>query len=176
MQLATCNIPADVTGWWMSEKYDGVRAIWTGKQFLTRNGRPIAVPAHMLKGMPSCRLDGELWAGRGKFNHLVSVIQKKNANWARIRYMVFDAPAPVAFELRQDALQSLQGLPDWVSVVKHRRCRSHGHLSTFEAAVVWLGGEGAVLVAPNSQYRPGRSDIMVKVKRFVPDLDRSCCD
>src|SRR5262245_10672741 len=28
----------DPTGWWLSEKLDGVRAYWDGKQFLSRQG------------------------------------------------------------------------------------------------------------------------------------------
>ena len=28
----------ELTGWWMSEKLDGVRAYWDGKQFLSRQG------------------------------------------------------------------------------------------------------------------------------------------
>src|SRR6058998_2855399 len=29
---------ADLAGWWMSEKLDGVRAYWDGKQFISRLG------------------------------------------------------------------------------------------------------------------------------------------
>ncbi len=29
---------ADISGWWMSEKLDGVRAFWDGEQFLSRQG------------------------------------------------------------------------------------------------------------------------------------------
>src|SRR5438874_2417326 len=29
---------SDPAGWWLSEKLDGVRAWWTGTQFLSRNG------------------------------------------------------------------------------------------------------------------------------------------
>src|SRR3954452_1221988 len=29
---------ADLSGWWMSEKLDGVRAYWDGRQFLSRQG------------------------------------------------------------------------------------------------------------------------------------------
>src|ERR1022692_4084341 len=32
---------ANLAGWWMSEKLDGVRAYWTGKEFLSRLGNPL---------------------------------------------------------------------------------------------------------------------------------------
>src|SRR5947209_18420859 len=35
---------ADLAGWWLSEKLDGVRAYWTGQQFLSRLGNPFPVP------------------------------------------------------------------------------------------------------------------------------------
>src|ERR1700684_1914344 len=36
---------ADLTGWWMSEKLDGVRAYWDGRQVLSRVGQPLRAPA-----------------------------------------------------------------------------------------------------------------------------------
>ena len=35
---------ADLSGWWMSEKLDGVRAYWDGKQFLSRQGNCLSRP------------------------------------------------------------------------------------------------------------------------------------
>src|SRR5687768_13478754 len=34
----------DVTGWWLSEKLDGVRAYWDGTQFLSRLGNKFHPP------------------------------------------------------------------------------------------------------------------------------------
>ena len=52
---------ADLTGWWMSEKLDGVRAYWDGKQFLSRLGNLYHAPAWFIAGLPDVPLDGELW-------------------------------------------------------------------------------------------------------------------
>jgi DNA ligase-1 len=175
MKLATTLIPDDPTGWWMSEKFDGVRAIWDGSRFITRNGHQINVPGCMVEEMPDCRLDGELWMGPGSFDKLVSVIQTPRADWGDILYMAFDQPSPKPFEERQADLAALD-LPLWVNVARQTRCLGKQHLNAFERDVVARGGEGAVIVAPGSKYRPGRSDVMVKVKRLVADLDRSCCD
>ena len=57
----------DVTAYRVSEKYDGVRALWTGSQLQSRQGLPIRAPAWFTAGWPAEPLDGELWAGRGRF-------------------------------------------------------------------------------------------------------------
>ncbi len=30
----------DPEGWWISEKFDGVRALWCNSKFITKNGNP----------------------------------------------------------------------------------------------------------------------------------------
>jgi ATP-dependent DNA ligase len=42
----------DPTGWWMSEKLDGVRAYWDGKQLLSRLGNPLAAPDWFTQRFP----------------------------------------------------------------------------------------------------------------------------
>src|SRR5213078_1892631 len=54
---------ADLTDWWMSEKLDGVRAYWDGKQFLSRQGNIYHAPDWFIEGLPTVPLDGELWLG-----------------------------------------------------------------------------------------------------------------
>jgi DNA ligase-1 len=59
----------DPTGWWLSEKLDGVRAYWDGKQFISRLGNAYLAPDWFIEGLPEFPLDGELFAGRGRFQH-----------------------------------------------------------------------------------------------------------
>jgi DNA ligase-1 len=49
------------TGWWMTEKYDGMRLYWNGNQFFTRLGTILKVPEFITEQMPKVALDGELW-------------------------------------------------------------------------------------------------------------------
>ena len=42
----------DPTGWLMSEKLDGVRCYWNGKNMYTRNGNPFFAPDEFLKKLP----------------------------------------------------------------------------------------------------------------------------
>ena len=58
----------DIAGWYMSEKLDGVRAYWNGRELLSRTGNRFAAPHWFTAGFPSFELDGELWIGRGRFS------------------------------------------------------------------------------------------------------------
>ena len=64
------NSSVDVSQYLISEKYDGVRAIWDGKQLITRQGNAINAPAWFTKNLPKIAMDGELWLGRGQFDAL----------------------------------------------------------------------------------------------------------
>lgn len=179
--LLTSDLPADVTGWWVSEKYDGVRAIWNGEKLLSRNGKDLKAPVSFTSGLPKdVRLDGELWMGRGTFDQLVSVIQTKGSDWAGVLYMVFDmaSPGPV-FETRMAALLTIPlHFPHYR--VTHRKLgripklyKSSNHeLAELEKTIVRAGGEGCVIRRPGSLYRPGRVGDVIKVKRLVADIDR----
>ncbi len=84
----------DVTGWWISEKLDGVRAYWDGSQFLSRLGNTFAAPEWFTAGLPKVALDGELWLERKQFQKTVSIVRRKDQTdlWKQVRYVVFDVP------------------------------------------------------------------------------------
>lgn len=157
----------------MSEKYDGVRAIWDGEDFVSRHGKVLNVPDWFKEGMPRVRLDGELWAGRGGFEKVKGQIQrKKNKDFSGIRYMVFETcDMRESFEERMAAVERLE-LPAHAVRVKHTQSMGAEELGRQERAVVFGGGEGLVIRRPGSKYRPGRAGDVVKVKRLVADIDR----
>ena len=52
----------------MSEKLDGMRAVWDGTALYSRAGNPISMPASFAACLPPAfALDGELFLGRGRF-------------------------------------------------------------------------------------------------------------
>lgn len=51
----------DPTGWWMSEKLDGIRAYWSGSTLYTRQGNTLVAPDYWKAELPNVPLDGELW-------------------------------------------------------------------------------------------------------------------
>jgi DNA ligase-1 len=170
--LLTADLPADVSGWWVSEKYDGVRAIWTGTRLLSRNGKDLKAPEWFTRGLPQgIRLDGELWMGRGTFDQLVSVIQRKDSDWEGVRFMVFEIAGIGTFEERDNYLMGLS-LPRHAFKVSHYPLLNHRELNEWERIIVEGGGEGCVIRRPGSKYRPGRCGDVIKVKRLVADVDR----
>jgi DNA ligase-1 len=171
-QLLTSEIPADVAGWWASEKYDGIRAIWTGSRLITRHGRKINAPEWFIRDLPRyIRLDGELWMGRGTFDALRSNMQRKGSDWSGIRFMVFDLAEIGTFEDRNNELCNIK-LPAHCERVIHIPLDDNEELDLLERSVADCGGEGIVIRRPGSEYRPGRSGDVIKIKRITPDVDR----
>lgn len=168
--LANVWTPAiDPTGWWMSEKYDGVRGFWDGRVLLTRNGNKIHAPDDFLAELPvGIALDGELWMGRGRFEETTSVVlaDKPDERWKAVRFMVFDAPdVKGTFEERMKFLaMTIPSGSRFVKVVPQERCKNSEHLIAERNRIVSLGGEGLMLRKPGSTYEAGRSPTLLKVK------------
>lgn len=158
--------------YWVSEKYDGVRAYWDGKQLWTRGGERIVAPAWFTAPLPKQPLDGELWAGRGRFAHAVSTARNQTPNdiaWHEMRYMVFDLPTqPGDFTTRLGALRKLlpiTGAP-WVVPVPQERATTHAALQALLDKTVKMGGEGLMLHRGASAYRGERSNDLLKFKPY----------
>jgi DNA ligase-1 len=168
----------DVTCYWMSEKLDGVRAIWDGERFWSRNWKPFYAPDWFKKKLPkNVVLDGELWAGRGQFSVTASAVRRKVPNdsqWRGIRYMVFDAPMIDApFEKRMKKLEVLsRKWPDFVWLVPQKMCLGEEHLERFHRAISADEGEGVMLRLAGSYYEPKRSSTLFKVKGFTDEEAR----
>ncbi len=162
---------ADLSGWWMSEKLDGVRAYWDGKQFVSRLGNLFLAPDWFLEGFPEIPLDGELWIDRKRFQRTVSIVRRQDRSdlWSEVRFVVFDAPAcggpfETRMEFLADAFASRP--PTFARVHEHARCTGMEHLREELARVEGLGGEGLMLRQPESPYEIGRSWTLLKVKSF----------
>lgn len=78
--LKEFDIQEPPNGWYVSEKWDGIRAIWDGEKFISRGsgvGKPKVynyVPDWFIKCMPpGVALDGEMWMGRGLFQKISGI-------------------------------------------------------------------------------------------------------
>ena len=156
--------------YWVSEKYDGVRGYWDGHTLRTRGGETVTAPAWFTAGWPDTPMDGELWAGRGRFSHAQSTVRQQqpdDAAWREMRFMVFDLPAHGGtFDQRLPALNQLvESLNQpWVQAVPQQRVASDAALQKLLLRTVRAGGEGLMLHRGASMYRVGRSDDLIKVK------------
>ncbi|WP_294765755.1 DNA ligase [uncultured Rhodoferax sp.] len=163
---------SDPTGFWVSEKYDGVRGYWDGQRLLTRAGHPIAAPAWFTAGWPTTPMEGELWAGRGTFSQAVSTVRQQTPDdtaWCALRFMVFDLPAQGgAFNARLPVLQQQVAAlgQAWVEPVAQTPATTAAALRAQLDAVVRAGGEGLVLHRGSAVYAARRSDDLRKFKPF----------
>lgn len=99
----------------ISEKLDGFRAIWDGKNFRSKNGNVFVAPKSFKDAMPKgVVLDGELWMGREKFKETSKVLRREKwdsdeaheAAWDQFTYMVFDSPS-------MNTEKKAKGFEDW---------------------------------------------------------------
>jgi DNA ligase-1 len=158
-------------GWWMSEKLDGVRAYWDGRQLLSRQGNLFHAPDWFLAGLPDVPLDGELWLGRRQFQRAVSIArrQDRSDHWKELTYVVFDAPAlEKGFEARLEFVRDClaERGPTHARPHEHLVCGGPDHLRQELARLEALGGEGLMLRRAGSRYEGGRSATLLKVKSF----------
>ncbi len=160
----------DVADYWVSEKLDGVRGYWTGERLITRGGHPVNPPDWFVAGFPDVPLDGELWLGRGRFTETSAIVRTEepvDAEWRRMRFMVFDLPAHGGpFSARLEALRQRLAALDiaWLRPVEQFRVADHAALQRRLEAVVDRGGEGLMLRRADSLHESGRSDDLLKVK------------
>jgi DNA ligase 1 len=170
--LLAQEAPADIdpAGYLVSEKYDGVRAVWDGQVLRFRSGAAIAVPAWFTARLPPEPLDGELWLGRARFEALSATVrrlQPDDAEWRLVRYMVFEAPqAPGDFTQRAAHIEAVARRVGWPTLVAvaHRPVADQAALQAMLKAVVDAGGEGLVLHRADAPYRTGRSADLQKLK------------
>ena len=160
----------DVTRYWVSEKLDGVRALWDGKVLRFRSGRQVNAPAWFTEALPAEPLDGELWMGRRRFEELSGIVRKqqpRDEEWQRVKFMVFERPGAAGdFSNRIEGLSNLvkqAGVP-WLAVVEQFRVSDRQALKMKLDEIVAAGGEGLMLHRADAPYMTGRSDVLLKLK------------
>ena len=154
----------------VSEKFDGVRAIWDGETLRFRSGNVVHAPAWFLAKLPRQPLDGELWLARGKFETLSGYVRKADpvdAEWRQIHYQIFELPgAAGTFEARYQQIQAIVKQADWpqLAAVEQFRVADRAALKHKLDVVVKAGGEGLMLHRADAPYVTGRSDVLLKLK------------
>jgi DNA ligase 1 len=168
------NDNTDVIQYLVSEKYDGVRAMWDGKVLRFRSGNIVNAPEWFLAKLPPQKLDGELWLGRGRFEELSSVVKKNNPvdeEWQQVKYMVFELPDETGtFAERYAKIISLIKQTNWTQLqaVEQQAITDRASLQKKFDQSVKQGAEGLMLHLANAPYVTGRSDVLLKLK---PNLD-----
>ena len=136
----------DVTQYLVSEKLDGVRAVWDGRR---------------------------LRIGRGSFERVSGIVRKEtpiDAEWHHVRYMIFELPgAPGSFRQRVDQISQLvhQANVPWLQRIDQATVSDLNELQQWLATVLDAGGEGLMLHRADAVYETGRSDTLLKLKPWL---------
>ncbi|PAT38792.1 DNA ligase [Vandammella animalimorsus] len=165
-----------VAGWLMSEKLDGVRAFWDGRQLIGRSGKAFTAPAWFTQGFPPFALDGELFAGRGRFELAAAAVHSSDPQaWQPLHYAVFDVPNAAGGLLQrlqvlrdylaQGAAAGAAGAaPERIRIVQQRPVADAAAAQAFLREIEAGGGEGVMLRHPQAAYPRGRSELLLKMK------------
>jgi DNA ligase 1 len=154
----------------ISEKLDGVRALWDGKSLKFRSGQPISAPEWFIAKLPATPLDGELWLARGKFDELSGIVRKLqpiDAEWLRVQYMVFELPAgDGTFAQRNEKLKTLVKQTNWPQLqwVEQFKLANELALQAKLKKITAQGGEGLMLHLASAPVTQGRSSVLLKLK------------
>ncbi len=172
LQLATIyQKSTNIQHYWVSEKLDGVRGYWTGKQLLTRSGNELSPPAWFVKYWPTTPMDGELWSKRGSFEQISACVRSKRPNsecWKNLKLMIFDLPHQAGtFSTRINIMKMLTQASNstYLGMVKQIKLINDKQLYAFLDDVVKSNGEGLMLHLSAAHYESGRSKHLLKLKK-----------
>jgi DNA ligase 1 len=157
----------------VSEKLDGVRAVWDGKTLTTRQGNTIQAPAWFVEKFPKTPLDGELWIGRGQFELLSGTVRKdvaEDAAWRKVTYNIFELPnAEGDFTQRAKRIVTIvkQAHSPYLKAVTQFRVKDEQDLKRHLQQVVAMHGEGLMLHRADAPYMTGRKQVLLKLKPYL---------
>jgi DNA ligase-1 len=157
----------NISGWVMSEKLDGIRCYWNGKNLISRGGKIIHAPKWFTKNFPPFEMDGELWTNRGNFNHISSIVRDKtpSSEWRKVTYNIFEVP-----HAKGNLFERLAKVKPYESkiirIIPQYPVHSKEEMFKFLKEVEKKGGEGVVVRDPNAPYIAKRTNKALKVKSF----------
>jgi DNA ligase-1 len=154
----------DVSGWAVTQKFDGCRAFWDGSVMWTRGGKAIPLPQSWIDALPAGKpLDGEVYFGVDG--------QRKCASAVRfgkfldgMTFQVFDVPK--AHGDYRTRMATVVG-NDIVQPVQIGTAASNEDALAQMTAIHAAGGEGLMLRHPAHTYHAGRTSHMLKMKGFI---------
>lgn len=174
-QIQLANIYHDninVTQYLVSEKLDGIRAYWDGKNLISRQGKIFHAPPFFIQDFPQTHLEGELWISRNNFELTSSIIRKKKPNsteWQQVKFMIFDLPkSNLTFTKRYEAMQKIVNLAKskYLKIIQQAKIDDEKSLMNLLTKTVKKGGEGLMLHKKDSFYKALRNDDILKLKTY----------
>lgn len=173
MLLKTYKGDENLTGWVMSEKLDGVRGLWDKKRLKSRSNLTYNAPKYFIECFGDFLLDGEIYSPDLKFEEISSIVNSyQDKGWHKLKFYVFDLP-----DESGDLLQRLEVLRrylkqnpcKYIEIIPQIPALNHENVRRFFKQITQNGGEGVVVRNANAKYEKGRSDNILKFKKFSDD-------
>lgn len=164
-----------ISDYLVSEKFDGIRAIWTGAELVTRNGNKIYAPKWFTQVLPNRWLDGELWTKRQDFAALSSIVSKHqpiDKEWQKVTYQIFDMPNDTQpFIKRANNYHALvKGVSaKHIKAVMQHQFANNSELNRYFDELIKGGAEGVMLHLKSAKHKDGRSNALLKLKPYLDD-------
>ncbi len=169
----------DLAGHFVSEKIWDCRVHWDGgdtREFWTRLGHVVKAPKWFKRGLPRCRIDGGIYAGRKGFQ-IASNATRFGGHWfddAPMEFVAFDHPEVTGrWDNRiREAARALKGSAvgraiDFFQLAPD--CENYSELTAFLKKLRPLGGEGVCMRNPDvTTYETGRTRNLLRFK-FLKD-------
>ena len=143
----------NTTNWVMSEKLDGIRAYWDGKQLLSRGGKIIHAPLWFTENYPPFEIDGELWTKRDDFENISSIVRDKipSKEWSQIKHYIFEVPnAHGGLFERLSKVKPYEG--KYIKILPQIVIKDKTHQDQFLEEIESKNGEGIVVRDPKALY------------------------
>ena len=166
----------DISQYYVSEKLDGMRGYWDGKQLLSRQGNIIHTPSWFTHHWPHFPMDGELWLGRDKFQPLLSCVKKQvpvenktTSCWRDVRFMIFDLPehsGDFTERVKKMRLLVMQNPSVYLAMINQVKLTELSALDQRLAEVIAAQGEGLMLHLASAYYQKGRTPALMKLKKY----------
>lgn len=165
----------DVEQYLISEKLDGIRARWDGKNLISKNGNKINAPNWFVKNFPDQELDGELWTKRGRFEEISTIVRDEIPNekeWQKVKFMIFDLPkSKEVFAKRYEILQKIitNSGSEYLKLIAQFTVKNNQELMRKLEEVEKMQGEGLMLHKKDSLYQNVRNDDLLKLKPYFDE-------
>lgn len=161
----------NVFDYFISEKLDGVRAHWDGKQLISRKGKIFAAPDWFIKSFSAQALDGELWIARNNYERVVSIVNRKKPHqgWDEIKFWIFDLPKDGGtFSERLEKMKKIvkQSSSPYLKIINQFQVADEIELKKQLQTFIDGGAEGLMLHKKTALYTKGKSNDLLKFKQY----------
>lgn len=170
--------------WYISEKYDGVRAIWDPqmKTLISRNKQKFRyVPQWFIDLLPAnMPLEGELIIPDKPFRYFSSISVMKEGSkgpkkWKDIVFYIFDTPIPITpFYKRKEMIEKNVELGKHIQLVQFTHInlnipKDKQFMESYYQDIISEGGEGIMLIRDTNIYQPKRVNTSLKYKKVCEE-------